>query len=130
MFAHASLNPSTSQLPASQEERPSTLSGKDFYLGPYGSEESRTEYDRLLAEWLANGRCWPEEPVPEPEAPYSIIRLCAEYLDFAEVCYRKDGQPTTSLFRVKVTLRIMATKYGREPASDFGPLKLRAIQQW
>ncbi len=37
--------------------------------------------------------------------------------------------PRTSLFRVKVTLRMMATKYGREPASDFGPLKLRAIQQ-
>jgi integrase len=106
-----------------------TLSGKDFYLGPYGSEESRTEYDQLLAEWLANGRCWPQEPASEPEAPYSIIRLCAEYLDFAEVYYRKDGQQTTSLFRVKVTLRIMATSYGREPASDFGPLKLRAIQQ-
>ena len=38
-----------------------TLSGKDFYLGPYDSEKSRDEYDRLLAKWLANGRCWPQE---------------------------------------------------------------------
>lgn len=54
-----------------------TLSGKDFYLGPHSSEKSRAEYDRLLGEWLDNGRCWPQEPVPEPDAPYSIIRLWA-----------------------------------------------------
>ncbi|HEU5117937.1 MAG TPA: hypothetical protein VFT74_15020, partial [Isosphaeraceae bacterium] len=33
-----------------------TLGGRDYYLGLYGSSESRTEYDRRLAEWLANGR--------------------------------------------------------------------------
>jgi hypothetical protein len=33
-----------------------TLSGRDFYLGKYGTSESRAEYDRLTAEWLANGR--------------------------------------------------------------------------
>jgi hypothetical protein len=33
-----------------------TLGGKDFYLGRHGTTESRREYDRLTAEWLANGR--------------------------------------------------------------------------
>jgi hypothetical protein len=30
------------------------IDGKDRYLGKYGSQESRQEYDRLIAEWL-----WP-----------------------------------------------------------------------
>ncbi len=33
-----------------------TLNGRDCYLGPHNSNASRVEYDRLIAEWLANGR--------------------------------------------------------------------------
>ena len=33
-----------------------TLSGQDYYLGPYGSIASQIEYDRLIGEWLAGGR--------------------------------------------------------------------------
>lgn len=33
-----------------------TLSGKDCYLGPYGTKAIRVEYDRLVGEWLAAGR--------------------------------------------------------------------------
>ena len=32
------------------------LSGQDFYLGPHGTKASKLEYDRLIGEWLANGR--------------------------------------------------------------------------
>jgi len=32
------------------------IDGKDYYLGTYGSAESQTEYDRLVAEWLGNGQ--------------------------------------------------------------------------
>lgn len=34
------------------------LNGKDFYLGPHGSETSLEEYGRLLAEWIAGGQGW------------------------------------------------------------------------
>ena len=30
-----------------------TLSGRDIYLGPYGTKVSRIEYDRVVGEWLA-----------------------------------------------------------------------------
>lgn len=106
-----------------------TLSGKDFYLGPYGSKPSKAEYDRVLAEWLANGRRLPANVVAKPEPPFSVVRLCAAYLEFAQTYYRKDGLPTKSLIRVKVTVRLLSKMYGRQPAADFGPLKLRAIQQ-
>ena len=33
-----------------------TLDGRDHYLGEFGTPESRVEYDRLIHEWLANGR--------------------------------------------------------------------------
>lgn len=33
-----------------------TLCGHDHYLGKWQSTESKAEYDRLIAEWLANGR--------------------------------------------------------------------------
>ena len=33
-----------------------TLCGRDFYLVPPRSLASRVEYDRLITEWLANGR--------------------------------------------------------------------------
>ena len=42
-----------------------TLSGQDFYLGPYGTKASKLEYDRLIAEWLASGR----RPLVAPGAP-------------------------------------------------------------
>ncbi len=32
------------------------ISGRDHYLGPHDSPESREKYDRLIAEWLSNGR--------------------------------------------------------------------------
>jgi len=32
------------------------LSGKRFYLGRFGSPEAQQKYDRLVAEWLTNGR--------------------------------------------------------------------------
>ena len=38
-----------------------TLNGKDYFLGPYGTAASEREYDRLIAEWLANGRRAPVE---------------------------------------------------------------------
>ena len=33
-----------------------TLAGKDHYLGPHGTKASKSLYDRLIAEWLANDR--------------------------------------------------------------------------
>ena len=36
-----------------------TIGGVDHYLGVYGSPSSRHEYDRLITEYLAAGRCGP-----------------------------------------------------------------------
>ena len=33
-----------------------TLGGRDHLLGPHGTKTSKAEYDRLIGEWLQNGR--------------------------------------------------------------------------
>ena len=40
------------------------LSGKDFYLGPWNTPQSRAEYDWVVNEWLARGRRLPERANP------------------------------------------------------------------
>ncbi len=45
-----------------------TLSGQDFYLGPYGTQVSKREYDRVVAEWLARGR----SALAAPEADQAV----------------------------------------------------------
>ena len=37
-----------------------TLNGKDVYLGAHDSPESRTEYQRVVGEWLAAYRTPPD----------------------------------------------------------------------
>jgi len=55
---------SPSRLPSYRHHKPSgqavvTLSGRDFYLGRYGTQASRAEYNQLVGKWLAGGRCLP-----------------------------------------------------------------------
>ena len=38
------------------------LSGRDVYLGPYGSPESEAKYQAPVAEWLRKGRKPPARP--------------------------------------------------------------------
>jgi hypothetical protein len=65
-----------------------TLCGKDCYLGPHGSRASRAEYDRLIGEFLAAGRC-----LPKPETDLTIAELAIRYLRFAKGYYRSNGEP-------------------------------------
>lgn len=104
-----------------------SLSGQDHYLGPWRSKASRVEYDRLIGEWLANGR----RPLKaNPADDVTIVELAAAYLDFATGYYRgPDGKPTRSIERVHTVVGILDRCYGETRAADFGPLALEAIQQ-
>ena len=69
-----------------------TLDGKDFYLGPHGTKASHTEYDRVVAEWLANGRQLPRSGGGPTDV--TINELVAAYWQFARGYYVKNGRPT------------------------------------
>ncbi len=101
------------------------IKGNRIYLGKYGTEKSRKRY----AEEIANL----ETPQPvygastEATADYTVVELAANYLDYAEQYYTKDGEPTESARKVGRAIRLAAEHYGSTPVVDFGPLKLKRL---
>jgi integrase len=103
-----------------------TIAGKDNYLGRWKSRASRAEYDRLIGEWLVQGR--PTVPSARQYADFTVVELIAAYWRHAKTYYVKNGQPTGELPGLKVALRFLKKYYGHTAAAMFGPLALQAIQ--
>lgn len=104
-----------------------TLDGRDFYLDPHGSEVSKREYDRLVLEWLTNGRRLAAAG-PTPLNP-SVNEILLAYWRHVEAYYVKDGQPTSEQTAIRSITRVVRHLYGSTPAREFGPLKLKAVRQ-
>jgi integrase len=102
------------------------LSGKDLYLGPHGTKASKLEYDKLIGEWLANGRRLPDEA---SDKPITVTNLCARYLKYCLGYYVKNGAVTDEVASVKIAIRHIQRKYAKTNAKDFGPLSLEAVRQ-
>jgi integrase len=103
---------------------PDGLGGRhDFLLGTYDSDESRKEYGRLIAEWLANGKRLPQ--TGPALSDLSINELAIAYWQWA-VEYHGWGK--RGGFCLKGALRILKHLYGHTPAQDFGPLALKACR--
>ena len=102
-----------------------TLNGRDHYLGPHGSSASKAFYDRLIAEWLIQGRT---AKAPTVEA-ITVTILAARYLRYAKGYYLKDGKCTRVVPAIKQSIKYLRDWYGASPASEFGPLALKAVRQ-
>src|SRR4051812_48271296 len=100
-----------------------TLSGRDHLLGPHGSKSSRKKYKRLVAEWLSSDR----EPVASDDL--SVEELAARYWQHCERYYVKGGRPTSEQDCVRAALRPLLALYADEPASKFGPIKLKTVRE-
>jgi hypothetical protein len=105
-----------------------TLNGRDFYLGKFGSPESRGEYDRLVAEWLTNGRTL-SRPASPNGSDLTINELLLAFVQWAESYYRKEGRVTGEVTNIKYAVRTLRELYGPTPARDFGPLQLKTVRQ-
>lgn len=80
-----------------------TLRGRDVYLGAYGSPESKAEYRRVIAEFLAAGR---EDPQPPLADAMTWCELAARYLRYAAGYYRTpDGSQ-----RVEKAVHLVSTE--------------------
>jgi integrase len=102
-----------------------TLDGRDYYLGRYGSVASRAEYDRLISEWLANGRRMPSSAPSD----LAVAELIAQYTEFADWYYVKHGERTKEAVNIEIAMRPVNLLYGEKPAREFGPLALKAVRQ-
>ena len=101
-----------------------TLDGKDIYLGSYNSVASRNEYDRVIAEWLANGR-----RLQKKTTDYSVAEVAAQFWTYAQVYYAEiEGKPNKEREAYKTALAPLVRLYGRKIATDFGPLALETVR--
>jgi integrase len=126
------------RLPLPRLHRPSgqarlRIAGKEFWLGRFGSPEAQAAYDRLVGEYLANGRKPPATPPPATAPPpvdvapgeATVTVLVAEFWDWAQAHYRKpDGTPTREADNFRPVLRRLRLGYGTLPVTAFGPARL------
>lgn len=103
-----------------------TLDGHDFLLGKHGSAESRREYNRLTAEWLANGR---QLPAATLHGGLTVNELILQYWRYAKGYYIKNGRPTSELHAIRSALNPLRELYGATLAREFRPLALAALRQ-
>jgi integrase len=95
-----------------------TLNGRDIYLGRHNTRESRGNYDRVMAEWLANGR-----RLAAPD-DLTIAELIVRYLEQVDARYSSD-EPA----KIRLALKPVRQFYGTIQVREFGPLALKAIRQ-
>lgn len=112
------------------------LSGRDNYLGKYGSAESHDKYQRLIAEWRLQQVEREGQRRDATLGGSAVLRtipveeLIFRYWQFAKTYYVKDGRPSKELLCMKDALRPLRKLYGSLNGIEFGPLALKALRQW
>ncbi len=101
-----------------------TIDGQDHYLGPWKSRASRDAYDRLISEYLANGR----RLRPRPD-DFTVGEVIEQFWEYAQGYYRRpDGTHTQEIGLFKNALDPLNQIYGQTLACDFGPKKLETVR--
>ena len=105
------------------------FNGKDYYLGRFGSPESRQAYAKLVAENVRPGA----DIRPSNECggypDLSVNEMFVRYLEHARAYYVSNGKPTSEIYNMKAAMRSVRALYESEPAATFGPLALKAVRQ-
>ncbi|WP_435005650.1 hypothetical protein P12x_003466 [Tundrisphaera lichenicola] len=112
------------------------LRGRSYYLGKFGTTQSRAEYNRVIAdnrviaEYLANGGSAPQpKSGPAASTDLTIDELILRYWRFAEGHYARDGLPGRELASIRDAIRPLRQIYGQSEAARFGPLALKAVRK-
>jgi len=103
-----------------------TLNGRDHLLGPHGTETSKREYDRLIAEWLARGR-QPELIVKDDGL--TIGQVADRHLAHAELYYVRDGKPSNEVVKIRCALKPLLGLYSDLEAAEFTPAQLKIVRE-
>lgn len=90
------------------------LNEQRIYLGRYGTPESREAYDRVIAEWLANGRMVPVAP-----QALSVVEMCDRFWEHVKTYYPSpDGGLSKECQHFKNIIRSLVRMYGTTAAAE------------
>jgi hypothetical protein len=98
------------------------VAGQQIWLGHYGDPLTQEKYDRLVGQWLANGRTLPQ-PISPPSENVLVVQILIPYWQWAKKRYRP-GEVDS----IKSAMRIVEKLYGSTPAAEFGPNALRTAE--
>ena len=108
------------------------IGGQDFYLGKFGSPEAEAAYHRLLADWRETGVVPPTaraaKQSPDPDGPTVDEVVLAFWRHAVEYYVDPDGEPAAEQDSDKSALRVLRKVAGPDPAAEFGPKRLLAVQ--
>ena len=97
------------------------IKGKTFYLGKYGTQASRREYDRVIAEFVTNGR----QAFHDPDE-ILVEQLIIRFIDTAEAERNYSADRIAKIVRI---LRHLDSLYGAQPVTNFTPAALKTIRR-
>jgi len=102
---------------------------RDYWLGEYGTPESRERYHRLIAEWEARGRRLPDpavidSPGQSADGGPTVKEIVHEYWSWAKGYYH-----VKHASGIRSALRLLREHYGETAAAAFGPRKLRLLRE-
>jgi integrase len=97
------------------------IGGKTHYLGKHGSQASQRAYDRIITEFLANGR----QPLVAEEDVLveSLVHRFTVYLDVEYKCCEGTKE------RLHRMLKLLGSQYGQLPILNFTPTVLKTIRR-
>ena len=97
------------------------IDAKDFYLGSFGSPESRQRYEQLIAERFARATA--------QDCDLTIDFLCIRFLQHADVYYVKHGHPTNEPHNFRLALRHLIAESGPLKVTEFSAARLKRVRQ-
>lgn len=89
---------------------------RDIVLGPTGSEQSKREYARIIAELEAGAR-------RQASPSITVAEIAAEFLEAHQ------GEDPRTLNHLRVALTPAVRLYGHCRACEFGPVALRTVRE-
>ena len=101
------------------------IDGRQVWLGRHGDPIAQEKYDRLIGEWLANGRRLPQpEPAQQQPHEYTVAMMVNDYRAEVEATHRPDHAN-----KIRLALLRVVRLYGSLPAHEFCPLALEAVRE-
>ena len=100
-----------------------TINGRTYYLGKFGSADSRQKYESLPREWLASGR---SSSFGVNQENATVAELMVAYLKYLK--RKRDTGLNSEARRIDYALKPMASLYAHLRVTEFAPPQLRAVR--